>query len=138
MADNITKKRRSEIMALVGTKNTKPEMIVRSHLHNSGFRFRLHVRHLPGKPDLVFPGRKVVLFVNGCFWHGHKAKSCKLARTPKSNVSFWETKVRVNSLRDRRNLRKLRDLGWLPLTIWECQVGYERHLTKLEKKIAST
>ncbi len=93
MTDVVSPKRRSEIMASVGQKDTGPEKTVRSFLHKKGLRYRLHVKDLPGKPDMVFPKLKTVVFVNGCFWHGHKDNECKLARIPKSNIDFWKTKI---------------------------------------------
>ena len=110
MTDTVSPKRRSEIMASVGQKNTKPEMVVRSYLHRKGLRYRLHVKDLPGNPDLVFPRFKTVLFVNGCFWHGHEDKNCKLARTPKSNIEFWTNKVLGNKERDNKNCARLEKL----------------------------
>lgn len=123
MADTVTKKRRSEIMAYVGQKDTKPELLVRSFLHRKGLRYRLHVKELPGKPDLVFPRLKTVLFVNGCFWHGHKDRNCKLARTPKSNIDFWVGKIQANKERDHKNWERLKGLGWKVIVVWECELS---------------
>ena len=113
---------RSRIMASVRSKNTKPEMIVRQFLHRTGFRYRLHVKSLPGSPDLVFPSRKKIVLVNGCFWHGHTDVTCKLARLPKTRREFWSSKVQKNAARDRRAVEKLTALGWEVLTVWECQL----------------
>lgn len=106
-------------MARVGSKDTKPELLIRKGLHALGFRYRLHVKHLPGKPDMVFPRYKAVIQINGCFWHGH---SCRLYRFPKSNTEYWNTKIAYNIQRDGRNKQSLVDTGWRVLTIWECAV----------------
>lgn len=131
MTDTVTKKRRSEIMALVSQKNTKPELLVRSFLHKKGLRYRLHVKELPGKPDIVFRRLKTVVFVNGCFWHGHEDRKCKLARIPKSNVDFWKKKIEGNRERDERNWRTLKEQGWRVIVVWECQLSVKGFLDKL-------
>ena len=110
---------RSKLMSRIRGKDTKLEVRLRKALHHKGFRYRLHDKRLPGKPDLVFPGRKAVVFVNGCFWHGH---GCSLFRMPKSNTDFWEKKIAGNVERDQKNLQRLEDLGWRCLTVWECAV----------------
>lgn len=104
-------------MSKVGSKDTKPELLIRRGLHALGFRYRLHVKNLPGKPDLVFPRYKSVILVNGCFWHGH---SCPRCRMPSSNTGYWLRKVAGNIERDVANRNQLTDLGWRVLTIWEC------------------
>ncbi|WP_244746170.1 very short patch repair endonuclease [Paraburkholderia terricola] len=119
--DTLTPAERSERMALVRAKDTKPELLVRRLVHGMGYRYRLHRRDLPGTPDLVFPGRGKVIFIHGCFWHRHAR--CALARLPKSRGDFWLPKLTANAERDVRNLRALRRLGWSVLTIWECQLG---------------
>lgn len=121
MVDSVTPALRSEIMSRVRGKNTRPEMIVRKMLHKAGFRYRLHVPGLPGKPDLVFAGRRKVIFIHGCFWHMHEG--CALARMPKSRVDFWTTKLQGNRERDSRNLAELQHAGWDVLTIWECELA---------------
>lgn len=121
MADSVSPERRSEIMSLVRARDTGPEMKVRRLVHRMGFRYRLHVGALPGRPDLVFPGRNKVILVHGCFWHAHRG--CKLARIPKSRVEFWENKIAGNRERDRRNHRRLVKMGWRLLVIWECETG---------------
>ncbi len=121
MADTISKERRSELMSGIRSKNSKVELLVRSLVHRMGYRFRLHRKDLPGKPDLVFPGRKKVLFVHGCFWHWHSDPDCKNARMPKSRQEFWRPKLEGNRRRDRENKAKLTDLGWEVLEIWECE-----------------
>ena len=106
-------------MALVGSKDTKPELLIRRGLHRLGFRYRLHVKELPGKPDIVFPRYKAVIQIHGCFWHGHK---CPLYRFPKSNTDYWQRKIARNIQRDSANRQSLSDLGWRLLTIWECAI----------------
>lgn len=135
MADNISKKERSRVMSLVKQKDTKPEVQVRSFLHRSGLRFRLHDKKLPGKPDLVFPKYKSVLFVHGCFWHGHTDTGCRLSRIPKSNIPFWEKKIEENRKRDVRNTNLLREMSWNVLTIWECQLKSREALELLAQQI---
>lgn len=119
--DTLTPEARSERMSRVRSKDSKAELAVRSLVHGLGYRYRLHVSDLPGKPDLVFRPRKKVIFVHGCFWHRHE--NCKLARLPKSRQDFWIPKLEGNKLRDKRNQQALRDNGWKFLVIWECQIG---------------
>jgi len=116
-ADTVTPATRSRMMAAVKGKNTKPELAIRSALHKRGFRFRLHRKDLPGKPDLVFTGYNAVLFVHGCFWHGH---DCHLFRWPKSRKGFWHDKIGMNIERDRRQREALAEAGWRIGTVWEC------------------
>ncbi|WP_306263065.1 very short patch repair endonuclease [Pararhizobium sp. IMCC21322] len=113
-------------MAGIKGKNTKPEMIIRSALHRRGIRFRLHRKNLPGKPDLVFNGRNAVIFVHGCFWHGH---NCHLFRWPKSRQDFWREKIRKNTERDRRQYLALADNGWRIGTVWECALKGKTRLS---------
>jgi DNA mismatch endonuclease (patch repair protein) len=117
-------------MALVRGKDTKPEQLVRRLIHKLGYRFRLHRRDLPGKPDIVFPRKKAVIFVHGCFWHQHPDPSCKLARMPKTRLDFWKPKLEGNRVRDERSQSELEKLGWRVLAIWECQLKDEAALTK--------
>lgn len=118
--DRLTPERRSWLMSRVPSRNTKPELMVRSALHRMGYRFRLHVPALPGKPDLVFPRLRKIVFVHGCYWHGH---SCRYGvAQSKSNVAFWKAKIYANRSRDRRTVRQLRQLGWDVLVIWECEI----------------
>ncbi len=117
--DIVTPEVRSRIMSRIRSKDTKPEMTVRRLIHSLGYRFRLHRRDLPGTPDMVFPGRKAVIFVNGCFWHGH---DCGRGKLPKSNVRFWRKKFRDNSARDEKNIAALRANGWRVLVVWECEM----------------
>jgi len=113
---------RSERMSRVRGKGSKAELLVRSLVHRMGYRFRLHGAKLPGKPDLVFQGRRKVIFVHGCFWHRHPDPDCKLARMPKSRQDFWRPKLEGNRARDLRQIAELQALGWSVLEIWECQL----------------
>ena len=122
MADTVTAKRRSEIMSNIRAKGMKPEMAVRRLVHAMGYRYRLHRRDLPGSPDLVFPGRRKVIFVHGCFWHQHGDPACRIARRPKSNQHYWLPKLERNVIRDAEHLAQLAQLGWDVLVIWECDV----------------
>ena len=123
MTDHISPEKRSENMRAVKAKNTSPEKKVRSVAHRLGLRFRLYRKDLPGSPDLLFPRRKTVLFVNGCFWHRHE--NCPKATTPKSNTDYWCRKFKRNIERDRENKRKLEENGWKVLVIWECETKTE-------------
>lgn len=107
-------------MARVGPRHTKPELIVRRMLHARGWRYRLHRKELPGTPDLVFVGQRAVLFVNGCFWHGH---SCRLGRMPKTRPDFWAAKLKANRQRDARKIAQLAELGWRSMTVWQCSLA---------------
>ncbi|ARN18442.1 very short patch repair endonuclease [Piscinibacter gummiphilus] len=118
MTDTISRSARSELMGRVRQKDTKPEMVVRRILHSAGFRYVLHPGGLPGRPDIVFPRYGVVLFVHGCFWHGH---DCRAGRAPSSNSSYWSTKIAENRCRDERKSRELQSLGWRVAVIWECE-----------------
>lgn len=133
MTDHITPQRRSWLMSRVGSKNTTPELTVRRAAHAAGLRFRLHRADLPGKPDMVFPRHRVVVFVHGCFWHRHRG--CPKASTPKSRTEFWEAKFAANMHRDSLVVRQLRQLGWRVLIVWECQTKKPATLTKLLSKI---
>lgn len=121
MVDTLTPMQRSERMSRIRGKNTQPEIVLRKAIHACGLRFRLHVRKLPGSPDLVFPKYHAVVFVHGCFWHQHAG--CKTAHVPKSNSAYWSSKFLANEERDRRKARELRDLGWRVAVVWECQVA---------------
>src|SRR5665213_2167333 len=112
---------RSERMSRIRSKDTGPELAVRRMVHSMGFRYRLHQSHLSGSPDLVFPARKKIIFVHGCFWHRH-SKRCPLTRLPKSRLNFWLPKLEKNRLRDDQNRRRLRATVWRVLTLWECQL----------------
>lgn len=116
-------------MSQIKGRNTKPEMVVRSMVHRLGYRYRLHDRKLPGRPDLVFPRLRKIVFVHGCFWHMH---DCPFGRVvPKTNYEFWQNKREGNVARDKKNLTALRDSGWNVLIIWECQVRYTENLNKI-------
>jgi len=120
MTDRLTPEARSRNMSRIRGRDTGPERAVRSMLHRMGYRFRLHSRSLPGKPDLVLPRYGTVIFVHGCFWHRHRG--CPFAYTPKSRTEFWKNKFRDNAARDRRVARELRTLGWQVLVVWECEL----------------
>lgn len=124
--DSLTPAQRSERMSRIKGKNTKPELIVRSLIHRMGYRYRLHGKGLPGRPDLVFTGRRKVIFVHGCFWHRHEG--CRLARLPKSRLDFWRPKLEANAERDKEVERRVTELGWKILIIWECEVKNEAAL----------
>ncbi len=117
--DSLTKEKRSWNMSRVRSQDTKPEMIVRSFLHREGYRFRLHVKYLPGKPDIVLPKYKTVIEVRGCFWHRHPG--CKVSTMPSTNKDFWQNKFRQNVERDKKNESELKMLGWKVIVIWGCE-----------------
>ena len=132
--DNRTPESRSRNMSRIPSKNTKPEETVRKYLFSKGFRYRKNVSNLPGKPDIVLPKYRTVIFVNGCFWHAHKG--CKWFVPPKSNNEFWQKKFAHNVERDEKNYNRLRDLGWKVLIVWECEIRHGDPQTAL-KKLAS-
>ncbi|WP_455957653.1 very short patch repair endonuclease [Methylorubrum aminovorans] len=112
---------RSRNMRAVRRADTKPELIVRRALHHAGYRFRLHRADLPGRPDIVLPKHRLVIFVHGCFWHRHEG--CRRATTPKTRAEFWMAKFASNVARDERSMRQLRELGWRVVVVWECELG---------------
>ena len=118
---------RSALMARIGAKDTKPEMIVRSSAHALGYRFRLHRKDLPGRPDLVFPSRRKVVFVHGCFWHRHPG--CRMASTPKTRAAYWQSKFDANERRDAAAIEALERSGWAVLVIWECETRNQSTLS---------
>lgn len=120
MPDVMTPEQRSSCMSHIRSKNTKPEILVRKELFSRGFRYRINVSGLPGKPDIVLPKYRTVIFVNGCFWHGHSG--CRYFVLPKTNPTFWEQKIRSNQQRDKDDKVILESMGWQVLTIWECQL----------------
>ncbi|TPL93816.1 very short patch repair endonuclease [Mesorhizobium sp. B2-3-12] len=122
VTDPLTPERRSKLMARIGPKNTKPELIVRRMLYAAGWRYRIHGGGLPGTPDIVFGSRRVALFVHGCFWHGHH---CRLGRLPKTRPEFWSTKIAGNRARDARKVDQLVERGWRVMTIWQCDLQDE-------------
>lgn len=131
--DRISTSQRSAIMAKIGGKNTAPEIAVRRALHAAGFRFRLHHKELPGRPDVVLPKFHTAIFVNGCFWHGH---SCPRGKLPTTNTEFWKAKIGANKDRDTKNHRHLRQLGWSVYVVWTCKLenGVGAILKKLRKR----
>ena len=132
MTDIVDSKRRSELMAGIRTRDTAPELAVRRIAHRMGWRFRLHRKDLPGRPDLVFPRHRLVVFVHGCFWHRHEG--CRYASTPKSRIAFWTEKFATNVARDARQEAALSALGWRVLVIWECE---SRHKSTVERRLAT-
>lgn len=124
--DVFDKNKRSWIMSRVKGKDTKPEIIVRSIVHKLGCRFRKNIKTLPGSPDIVLKKHRKIIFVHGCFWHGHNR--CKRAALPDSNIRFWQKKLAANILRDKRNIKQLMQQGWKVLVVWECQIKNEKSL----------
>lgn len=120
MADTITRERRSWNMSRIKGRNTGPELRLRSLLHRAGFRFRLHAKELPGRPDIILPKYRAAIFVHGCFWHRHQG--CRNATTPSTRTEFWQSKFDSNVSRDERNRTDLRAAGWTVFTVWECEL----------------
>lgn len=139
MIDTFTPERRSEIMRNIRAANTQPEVRLRKALHALGFRYKLHVRDLPGTPDVVLPKYKAVIQIRGCFWHSH---SCQRGRIPKSKSEYWKNKLERNRLRDASSDEKLRQLGWSVIVVWECEIrskeGLEQKVSDLEKQLRQT
>lgn len=129
--DKISQEQRSANMSKIRSKDTKPEMLVRRHLHALGFRYRLHDSKLPGHPDIVLPKWHTVIFVNGCFWHRHEG--CKYATKPKSNIEFWTTKFKQNVERDKKEYTALKSAGWKIIVIWECEIT--QHIISIADEI---
>jgi DNA mismatch endonuclease, patch repair protein len=137
MTDTFSKFQRSRVMSRIRSGNTSIEKVVRSFLHMHGFRFRLHRKDLPGKPDIILSRFQTVIFVHGCFWH--QCPRCKSGRLPKSNLPYWESKLKKNQERDKSNVRKLKQLGWKVITIWECGINESNlNLSLLQKICQST
>lgn len=137
MADVHSKKTRSYNMSRIRAKNTKPEMLVRKFLHANGFRYKLHDKKLPGKPDIVLPKYKTVIFVHGCFWHGHK--KCKYFVIPKTRTQWWLDKINRNKANDEKAVKALRKDGWKTISIWECKLKprkSQRTLASLLNKLS--
>lgn len=133
MPDTVDQSTRSRMMSGIRARDTGPELVVRRWLHARGFRYRLHVRGLPGRPDIVLPRYGAVIFVNGCFWHRHTG--CRFAYEPKTNVNFWATKFAATIERDHRQSVALQNQGWRVYTVWECQVRGEAHLSAIETEL---
>ncbi len=132
--DRISTEHRSWNMSKIRSANTSPELLVRSLLHRMGYRFRLHRKDLPGRPDIVLPGRRSVVLVHGCYWHRHPG--CQFAYTPKSNIEFWEAKFNENLTRDHRQECQLQEMGWKVITVWECEVKAQAELAgRLSREI---
>mgnify|MGYP000762871208 FL=1 len=117
--DIYSKNKRSNIMSRISGNNTKPEILVRKYLFSHGFRYRKNKKELPGKPDIVLSKYHVIIFINGCFWHGH---TCRAGRLPETNHAFWENKIHKNILRDKKNIQELETRGWKVIVIWECEL----------------
>jgi len=132
MADIFSSEKRTEIMKKVRTKDTGCELTVRKIVHAMGYRYRLHSKTLPGKPDIVFKSRRKVIFVHGCFWHGHSG--CSRGKMPESNVKFWQKKIDGNKARDKQILHDLKNMGWRSLVVWQCQVRAKR-IGNIKKRI---
>lgn len=136
MVDVHSKEVRSYNMSMIKGKDTKPEILVRKFLFSKGLRYRVHQKDLPGKPDLVFPKYKTIVFIHGCFWHGHEG--CKYFVPPKTRVSWWLNKINNTRIKDAENIKKLKKLGWKTIIIWECFLKSDKRrktLVSLEKKI---
>ena len=129
--DKISPDRRSENMRQIRSKGMRPEIAVRQLTYSLGYRYRLHSKDLPGKPDLVFRSRRKVIFVHGCFWHQHNDPECKIVRKPKSNNGYWNTKLETNSIRDAKHLTTLLNDNWKVLVIWECQIDDKDNLSQV-------
>jgi DNA mismatch endonuclease (patch repair protein) len=138
MSDIFSKSKRSDIMSHISGKETKPEILVRKFLFSNGFRFRKNVKYLSGKPDIVLPKYKTVIFIHGCFWHGH---TCKRGALPTTNIEFWKTKIGRNIERDKHDISELEKQGWHVTVIWQCEIKnielQNERLTKLLSKIKS-
>ncbi len=133
MADIFSKDKRSQIMSKVSGKENKPEILIRKFLFSKGFRFRKNDKRLAGKPDIVLPKYKTVIFVHGCFWHQHK--DCRKAARPTSNTEFWDVKLDKNIERDKENIRRLKKANWAVIIIWECELKSVEKIEKLKKKL---
>ena len=130
MADRMTKEQRHKCMSSIKGKDTKPEMLVRRYLHARGYRYRMNVKRLPGTPDIVLRRFRTVIFINGCFWHGHEG--CRYFVMPKSNTPFWEKKIERNKQRDVEKRIQLRRMGWHTIIIWECELKPKNRFTTLQ------
>ena len=126
MADKFSKTKRSEIMSKISSKETAPEILVRKYLFSKGLRFRKNVKDLSGKPDIVLPKYKTIIFVHGCFWHGH---TCKKGSLPQTNLSFWEEKIKKNMERDISNIAQLKENNWNVIVVWQCEISNKSNLS---------
>lgn len=131
MARRLSKEARSRLMARIRGSNTGPELRIRRLLHSLGYRFRVHLRGVPGRPDIAFSRKKKVIFIHGCFWHNHE--DCPSGRIPKTRSAFWRKKFEKNKERDRRQLREVSDIGWKSLVIWECELSDKALSAKLSR-----
>lgn len=131
-----SKEKRSQVMAKIRSENTKPERILRSTLHRQGYRFRIHKKDLPGKPDIALPKHRTLIFVHGCFWHYHE--HCREGRIPSTNSKFWQEKLCKNVEKDKRNVKACEELGWKVLVVWECEVEkkLEDTIRKVKEKLS--
>ena len=139
MPDIFSKSKRSDIMSKISGKETKPEILIRKYLFSQGFRYRKNVKDLPGKPDIVLPKYKAVIFVNGCFWHGHE--NCKKSALPTTNTEFWKEKISSNIIRDKKTYAELSDMGYKVLVIWQCELNAKKReitLSELTREIKSS
>lgn len=132
MSDIFSSQKRSDIMSKISGKNTKPEILVRKFLFSKGFRYRINVKTLPGKPDIVLPKYNKIIFINGCFWHGH---NCKKGKLPSSNIDFWKEKISNNKSRDDKNSDLLVKLGWKVIIIWQCEISKIDNRIKILNKL---
>lgn len=131
MADIYDRNKRSQIMSKISGKETKPEILIRKFLFSKGFRYRKNVQKIPGQPDVVLSKYKTVIFIHGCFWHGHK--NCKAAKLPETRKEFWEEKIKSNIVRDKSNTNELKQLGWHVIIIWQCDISNkEKQTNRLE------
>jgi DNA mismatch endonuclease (patch repair protein) len=133
MADVVDKKTRSRMMSNIKSKDTKPELLIRKALHAKGYRYKLHTKDLPGKPDIVLPKHRAVVFIHGCFWHGH---DCHLFKWPKDNQEFWENKINTNKRNDSKHNTELQESGWRVMIVWECSIKGRKNIG-LEQTIAA-
>jgi DNA mismatch endonuclease (patch repair protein) len=127
MTDKVSSKKRSWMMGRIKSKNTAPELQLRKFIFSMGFRYRVHYKKLPGSPDIVFLGRKKVIFVHGCFWHGHP--NCKASKLPETHIEFWKNKISSNQERDINNVKKLENMGWKVLIVWQCELKEISNMT---------
>ena len=131
MSDIFSPERRSEIMSKISGKDTKPEILVRKFLFAQGLRFRKNDKRFPGKPDIVLPKYKTVVFIHGCFWHGHF--NCRKSKLPETRKEFWEIKINSNIERDNRDLQKLKELGWQTIIVWQCELSSKKRIDSLNR-----